>query len=180
MAALWNRAGHYIFILWFLSSMFFFFLAWSQRPHNGCLPYFDKWCGPSANLECRSETCCVQLAENGGPKKPPKIGHLGTITQFCWAISSQLRHISTIGKNLLSSNISSTCPHNMVNLATSNWDQSSSLGHPCKFQWVSRLGSVTAWHCSSGRQPNSAALNRGRHLYSAGRPSRWAFAHISS
>jgi len=24
MAALWNRAGHYIFILWFLSSMFFF------------------------------------------------------------------------------------------------------------------------------------------------------------
>jgi len=25
-----------------------------------------------------------------------------------------------------------------------------------------------------------AALNRGRHLYSAGRPSRWALAHISS
>jgi len=32
---------------------------------------------------------------------------------------------------------------------------------------------------SSGRQPNFAALNRGRHLYSAGRPSRWALAHIS-
>ena len=29
-------------------------------------------------------------------------------------------------------------------------------------------------------QPNFAALNRGRHLYSAGRPSRWALAHISS
>ena len=26
----------------------------------------------------------------------------------------------------------------------------------------------------------TAALNRGRHLYSSGRPSRWAFAHISS
>jgi len=26
----------------------------------------------------------------------------------------------------------------------------------------------------------TVALNRGRHLYSAGRPSRWAFAHISS
>jgi len=25
-----------------------------------------------------------------------------------------------------------------------------------------------------------AALNRGRHLYSAGRPSRWALAHVSS
>jgi len=26
----------------------------------------------------------------------------------------------------------------------------------------------------------TAALNRGRHLYSAGRPSRWALAHIFS
>ena len=26
-----------------------------------------------------------------------------------------MRHVSTIGKNLLSSNISSTCPHKMVN-----------------------------------------------------------------
>ena len=53
-----------------------------------------------------------------------------------------------------------------------------SLGHPCKFKRVSRLGSVTAQHFTSGRQPNCAALNRGRHLYSAGRPSRWALAHI--
>jgi len=53
------------------------------------------------------------------------------------------------------------------------------LGHPSKFQRVSRLGSVTARHSSSGRQPNFAVLNRGRNLYSAGRPSRWALAHIS-
>ena len=51
---------------------------------------------------------------------------------------------------------------------------SSSFSSP----WVSRLLSVTARHSSSGRQPNSAAFNRGRHLYSAGRPSRWALAHI--
>ena len=49
-----------------------------------------------------------------------------------------------------------------------------SLGHPCKFQRVSCLDSVTARHSSSGRQPSFAALNRGRHLYSAGQPSRWA------
>jgi len=54
------------------------------------------------------------------------------------------------------------------------------LGHPCKFQRVSRLGSVTAQHSSSGRQPNFAALNRGRRLYLAGRPSPWALHHISS
>jgi len=41
--------------------------------------------------------------------------HLGTIAQLCRAISSQLRHIPTIGKSLLNSNVSSTCPHNMVN-----------------------------------------------------------------
>jgi len=31
---------------------------------------------------------------------------------------------------------------------------------------------------SSGRQPNFVALNRGRHLHSAGRPSRWALVNI--
>jgi len=54
------------------------------------------------------------------------------------------------------------------------------LGHPCKCQRVSRLGSVTARHSSSGRQPNFVALNRGCHLYSAWQPSRWALAHVSS
>ena len=55
---------------------------------------------------------------------------------------------------------------------TSGWDLLASLGHPSKFHRVKRLGSVTALHSSSGRQPNFAALNRGRHLYSAARPSR--------
>ena len=60
---------------------------------------------------------------------------------------------------------------------TNGWDQLTSLRHPCKFQLVSRLGSVTARHSSSGRQPNFAALNRGRHLHLAGRPSCWALPH---
>ena len=59
--------------------------------------------------------CCTQLTENTGRKKVAKNRYLGTIAQLCRAISSQLRHVSTIGKNLLSSNISSTCRHNMVN-----------------------------------------------------------------
>jgi len=40
----------------------------------------------------------------------------------CYALSNTsqitiffLRHVSTIGKNLLSSNMSSRCPHNMTN-----------------------------------------------------------------
>ena len=43
---------------------------------------------------------------------------------------------------------------------------------------LSYIGSITARHSSSGRQPNFAALSRGRHLYSVGRPSRWALAYI--
>ena len=56
--------------------------------------------------------CCTQLAGNVGPKKSPKLRHLGTIAQLRRAISSQLRHVSTVGKN---SNTSSTCSDNMVN-----------------------------------------------------------------
>ena len=69
------------------------------------LPYFNTWCGLSANLECRSEVCSTRLDENTGSKKSPKNRHLGTIAQICRAISSQLRHVSTIEKSLWNSNL---------------------------------------------------------------------------
>jgi len=140
---------------------------------------FHTWCGLSANLRCRSETCCTRLAENTGRKKSSKIRHLGTIAQLCWAITSQLRHVSTIGKKLVKQQyLLHMFPQYGELWPTSGWDRSGSLGHPCKFQLVSRLGSITARISSSGHQPNFAALNRGRHLYSARRPSHWALAHI--
>ena len=76
---------------------------------SGCLPYFHTWCGLSENLGCRPETCCTRLAENTGCKKSPKFRHLGAIAQLRWAISLELSHVVTIGKNLLSSYISSRC-----------------------------------------------------------------------
>jgi len=80
-------------------------------------------------------------------------------------------------KNPLNSNVSLICPHNMVNLgplaAEICWRV---WGTPANFNGFRAFGSVTARHSSSGRQPNFAALNRGRHLYSARRPSRWALA----
>jgi len=184
MAALWHRAGHYFsscgfYLLLSIYLLLLFFVAWSQQPQTGCLPYFNTWCGPSANLECRSETCCARHAENAGPKTSPKISHLGTIAQLFWAISSQLRHVSTIGKKHVKQQyLFHMSPQYGELWLTSGWDRSGSLGHPCKFQRVLHLGSVTAWHCSSGHQPNFAALNRGCHLYLAGQPSRWVLAHI--
>jgi len=116
--------------------------------------------------------------------RDPKSCHLGpsgSIAQLCRAISSQLRHVSTIGKKLVKQQYLPYMSSQYGELAPTNgWYWFVSLGHPCKFQRVSRLGSVTARHSSSGHQPNFTALNRGRHLYLAGRPSRWALAHISS
>jgi len=57
----------------------------------------------------------MRFAGNTGRKNEAKNRHLCTIAQLCQAESSQPRHVSTIEKKLLSSNISSTCPHNMTN-----------------------------------------------------------------
>jgi len=104
--------------------------------------------------------------------------HLRSIAQICRAISSELRHISTIGKKLLSNRIFSRCSLNMVNFSLLAAEIGPVVwGTPAIFQQVSRLGSVTARYSSSGHQTNFAALNRRRHQYSAGRPS-WASAHI--
>jgi len=84
------------------SSPFFFalsfFLAYSQPSQIGCkwnMLHTAGWKYTTQNIS--------------------KIRHLGTIAQICRAVSSQLRHISTIWKKLLNSNISSTCSQNMVN-----------------------------------------------------------------
>jgi len=109
-----------------------------------------------------------------------KSRHLGTIPQICRAISSQLRHVSTIGKNLLSSNISCTCLHNMVNFDPLAAEIVSLVwGTPGNFNRFRVLTALVHGTLVVGVS-ETAAFNRGRHLYSVGRPSRWALAHISS
>jgi len=124
--------------------------------------------------------CCTRLAENTGRKKVAKNRHLGTISQLCQAISSQLRHVSTIEKNLLSTNMSSTCPHNMVNFGPLMAEIVSLVWGTPKISTGFASWQRCCMACSSGHQPNFTALNTGRHLCSAERPSRWALAHISS
>ena len=127
------------------------------------------------------------------------MGYLGTIAQLCRAISSQLRHVEIDRYSYLYSAYKSKeslgAIDNRKKLVTQKyllhmssqygelrptrgWDRLAGLGHPIIFQRVSRLGSVTARHFISGSQRNFAALNRRRHIYSAGRPSRWALAYI--
>ena len=117
--------------------------------------------------------CCTRLAGSTGRKNDAKNRHLRTIAQLYQAISSQLRHVSTVGKKLLSSSISPTCPYNMVHFSplaaevvSLVWDT------PANFNGFRVLAALL--------HSQTAALNTGRHLYSTGRPSRWALAHISS
>ena len=64
------------------------------------------------------ENAGLKCAARGSVEmQDPKNRHLRSIAQLCRAISSQLPTKACIDnrENLLSSNISSTCPHNMLN-----------------------------------------------------------------
>jgi len=180
--------------------------------------------------------CCTQLTENTGSKNYTKNCHPHTIEQRYRATSSQLRHVSTIGKSMLNSNIS-TCFHNIANFsgvwrtpanfngfrvlalllrrrrsteanktlhdlwpspgmvhyiyifeALAPWQNFASF----KIHFGSKSCILLYWQhdCTALEQWPSAKLygvvqgmelwnfRRGRHLCSAGWPSRWASAHI--
>ena len=99
MAALCSRCGHYIFALWFLSSVFFFFYSSPNLSGHRLVVYHTSTHGvASANLECGSEMYCTGLAGNTGCKNDAKNRYLRPIAQICPAVSSQLMHVSTIEK----------------------------------------------------------------------------------
>ena len=120
--------------------------------------------------------CCTRLAGNAGRKK---IAIWAPSRNFVRLYLHNYGTYRQSEKKLVKLQYHPHMPLQYGELRpTNSWDLLASLGHPCKFQQVSRLGSVTARQSSSKRQPNFAAMNRGRHLYSAGQPSRWALAHI--
>jgi len=81
---------------------------------------------------------------------------------------------------LLSSSISSTCPHNMVNFGPLAAEIVSLVwGTPGNFNGFHVLAALLHGTIVVGVS-QTAALNRGRHLYSVGRPSRWGIGPHSS
>jgi len=122
---------------------------------------------------------CTRLAEKYRTqkwrKKSPSGHHPTTLSGYIFATKACIDNRKKLVKQQY-------LPHMSLQYdelrPTSGWDRFVSLGHPSKFQRLSRLDSITARHSSSGRQPKFAALNRGRHLHLAGWQSRWALAHI--
>ena len=110
-------------------------------------------------------------------QKSPSGHHRTTLSGDIFATTAC---IDNRKKNLLSSNISSTCPCNMANFGPLAAEILSLVwGTPGNFNGFRVLAALLHGNLVVGVS-QTAALNRGRHLCSAGRPSRWAFAHISS
>ena len=168
MATLRSRYGHYIFALWFLSSFF-----QSQPLQIGCLPYLHTWCGLSANLGCRSENVFTRLAGIAWHKFASG-HHRTTLSAYVFATKAR---IDNRKKNSLNSNVSPTSSHNMVNfgpLTTETCWRVWSI--PANFNRFRILAALLHGTLVVGVSQNFAVLNRWRHLYSAGRPSRWAYS----
>jgi len=118
--------------------------------------------------------CCTRLAE----MQDAKNRHLGTIAQLCWAVSLQLRHVSTIRKKGVKQQYLLYMPDNMVISGPLTAEIGSGVwGIPPNFNWFRVLAALLHGTLVVGVS-QTAALNRRRHLYSAGRLSRWALAHI--
>jgi len=95
------------------------------------------------------------LLEIQDPKLTQTIAVCAPLHKVVSAASSQLRHVSTIGKNLLNSNMSCRMSPQYGEIRPSNgWYRFVSLGYPSKFQRASRLRFVTS--ATSGGQPHFA------------------------
>ena len=110
-------------------------------------------------------------------QKSPSGHHRTTLSGYIFAPTA---HIDDNRKNLLSSNISSRRPHNMVNFGLLAAEIVSLVwGTPVNFNGFRVLAALLHGTLVVGVS-QTAAFNRARHLYSAGRPSHWALAHVSS
>jgi len=131
----------------FLSCGFFFLLFSSPNLSRCTLDVYHTFTHGVALVQIYN-TGLICAAHGSLKIQDAKNRHLGTIAQLCRALSLQLRHVSTIRKkNLLNSNISSTCRHNMANfgpllveIGSGVWDT------PANFKGFRVLASLLVLH----------------------------------
>jgi len=119
MVAVWNRTDHYTFAVWFiLSSSSFLFL---HRLISAVADWMSTISTHGVAL-VRMQDAGLKRAVRGSlemqdPKirqKSPSGHHRTTLSGYIFATKAC---IDNRKKNLLSSNMSSRCPHSMMNLA---------------------------------------------------------------
>ena len=112
MATLRSRWGYYIFVLWFLSIFFpRLFAAVADWMSTDTVWRF----GLSANLGCRLKRAArgsLNIQDAANRQKFATYGHhRTTLSGYIFATKTRINN----RKKLLNSNISLTCPYNMVN-----------------------------------------------------------------
>ena len=117
MVALCNRADRYIFVLWFLSS--FFFIS-SPNLSGWRLDVYHTSTHGAALVQIQN--ACLKPAACGfvemqHAKMMQKIAICGPSHNFVELYLRNQGIYRQSEKNLLNSNISSTCSHNMVNFS---------------------------------------------------------------
>jgi len=118
MVALWNRADHYIFALWFLSFFFLLFFLSSPNLSRRELDVYHTSTHGVALVRIQNAglkpAACGSLKNTGRKKsrqKSPSGHHRTNLSGYIFATKACIDN----RKKMLSSNISSTCPHNMMN-----------------------------------------------------------------
>jgi len=112
----YSRCGHSILQLWFLS--FFLLLFFSSPVLNGRkldVCHTSTHDVASANLGCMSVMCSTRLAKIQDAKITqitPSAHHRRTLLVHTFATKVHMDN----WKKLLNSNMSSTCPHNIMNV----------------------------------------------------------------
>ena len=182
MVALCNRADHCIFALLFLSSYIFFYSSpnlsgrrldvYHTLTHGVALVRIYNAGLKGAAVHAARCKCRTQKSR----QKSPSGHHPTTLSGYIFATKACIDNRKKLVKQQC--NISSTCPHNMVNFSPLAAEIVSLVwGIPGNFNGFRVLAALLHGTIVVGVS-QTAALNRGRHLYSAGRPSRWALAHI--
>jgi len=168
MAALSNRAGHYIFVLWFLLS-FFLSVSFLPRPFSAVADWMSTILphivGLSTNLGCRSEMCCMRLAaiqDAKVAKNSPSTHHRTTLSGYIFTTKAHIDNRKKLIKQQYLPHMSSQL-HNMVNFGP----LAAEIG---SFVWAPQQISTgfASWlrYCSDVAQRKPTKLRRmfDRHL----------------
>jgi len=120
---------------------------------------------------------CCKCRTQKSRQKSPSVHHSTTLSGYIFATKAC---VDNRKKKLVKQQYLPYMSHNMVNFGPLAAEIVSLVwGTPGNFNRFHVLAALLHGTLVMGVS-QTEALNRGRHLYLAGRPSRWALAHISS
>jgi len=153
MCSIYGRPAQQMRTLYFAVVVTYFLFS-SPILSGRRLHVYHAWCGLSANLECMSENVLHaarwKYSTQKLRKKLPSAHHRTSLLGYIFVTKA---HIDNRKKSIKQQYLLHMAPQ-YGERRPNGWDRFGSMGHPSKFQRVSRLGFVTAPTSLSGGQPN--------------------------